>query len=400
MSRRHRSSTSARSAAAALLLLCAVPSAHALLRLNDGRDQVYVTAFVGAGYDSNVFTSGTGDNADVVITGGAGLEYSRKAGLIGVNANLGWNFGRFSTFTDEDFLNPSASLELSKGTGRTTGAMQFNTKRDVRADPTIGLRTESWNHNVNLNYRYPVIERYSFAGNIGWSILDYVDNDGPAGFADLTTYTIGTDLFYNWRSDRDLMVGHRYRTSETSATSTSNDHSVYVGVNGRIYSKLSGGARVGWTYRVSEFPAPIPEDTNDGLYASVSATWPASQKISYTLVLSQDFSTTSTNFQTQTTSLDLSGQFTHTVKFSTSANLGVGHTRYISGYSGATNTFTEGFNNQDRSDTNYSFGLGANYTVNKHLSVSLNYGYTQNTSNLSSFVFERHSAGVTVSTRW
>ena len=102
----------ARHAAALLLALFGVSPAHALLRFNDGRDQVYVTAFVGAGYDSNVFTSSTGNNEDLIISGGAGIEYARKAGLIGVNASLGWSFGTFSTFSDEDFLNPAMSNVL------------------------------------------------------------------------------------------------------------------------------------------------------------------------------------------------------------------------------------------------------------------------------------------------
>ena len=397
---RHRHRSAARPCATALLLLCLAPSAHALLKLNDGRDQIFVTAFVGAGYDSNVFTRADGDNSDLVISGGAGIEYSRKAGLIGVNASLGWDFGRFSTFSDEDFVNPSASLEFSKGTGRTTGAVQFNTRRDSRADPTIGLRTESWNHSVNLNYRYPVIERYSFAGNISWATIDYIDNNGPAGFTDLNTYTVGTDLFYSWRSDRDLLAGYRYRLGETSATSTNTDHSVYVGVNGRIVSKLSGNARVGWSYRINDYPAPIAEETNDGLYVSLSATWPASQKITFTLTATQDFSTTSTNFQTESTTVDLSGRFSHTVKFSTRANIGAGHTRYLSGYSQPSNTLTPGFNGLDRSDTYVTAGVGADYTVNEHLNISLNYAYFRNDSNLSPYRFDRHSAGITVSTRW
>ncbi len=397
---RLRLSSSARHAAAVLALLCAASPAHALFRFNDGRDHVYVTAYVGAGYDSNVFTRSTGDNGDLVISGGAGVEYARKAGLIGVNASLNWNFGRFSTFTEEDYLNPSASLEFSKGTGRTTGAIQINSRRDSRPDPTVGLRTEAWHHGINLNYRYPVIERYSIAGNIGWATIDYVDNDGPAAFTDLDTYTIGTDLFYSWRSDRDLLAGYRYRLSDTSATSSSTDHSVYAGVSGRIVSKLSGSARVGWSYRVNEFPSPHSDQTSDGLYVSVSSTWPLNQKVTFTLAATQDFSTTSTNFQTETTSVDLTGRFTHTVKFSTNANVGGGYTKYISGYSSPTNNLTDGFNGQDREDYYVTAGVGAQYVLSKHLTVSVNYSYFRNYSNLSDYVFDRHSAGVTVSTRW
>ncbi len=380
-----------------LLALLAVPSAHALLRLNDGRDQIYVTAYVATGYDSNVFTRQSGEG-DLVISGGAGIEYARKAGLIGVNASLGWDFGSFNTFSDEDFLNPSMSLEFSKGTGRTTGAVQFNARRESRADPTVGLRTDAWNYGVNFNYRYPVMDRYSIAGNVGWSTTDYLDN-GPT-FVDLDTFTVGTDLFYSWRSDRDLLGGYRYRLSETSATSMSTDHSVYVGVAGRIVSKLSGSARVGWTYRISEYPTPIPDETNDGLYVTVSGTWPVNRKATLTLSATQDFNTTSTNFQTQTTSAELTGQFSHTVKFNTRAHVGAGHTEYLSGFVNNAPAYTDGFNGQDRDDYYITAGVGASYAITGHITLSLSYTYYRNWSNLSSYDFTRHSVGLTLSTRW
>jgi hypothetical protein len=382
--------------AALLALLCARP-AHALLRFNDGRDQIYVTAYVGAGYDSNVFTRAGGEG-DLTISGGAGIEYARRAGLIGVNANLGWDFGSFSKFTDEDFLNPSASLEFTKGTGRTTGAVQLNARRDSRADPTVGLRTDSWDYGVNLNLRYPVIERYSIAGNIGWARTDYQDDGGL--FSDLDTYTLGTDLFYSWRSDRDLFAGYRYRHSDAQFRSTSVDHSVYFGVSGRIVSKLSGNARVGWTNRTTTYPGSIPDQTNDGLYASVSSTWPATKKMTFTLTLSEDFNVTSTNYQTRGSSAELMGRFSHTVKFSTHAHVGVGRTEFISGYSDRAAGPTEGFNGSDRTDHYLTAGFGATYAINSHFTLGANYSYYQNWSSFSAYEFRRHSVGVSLSTRW
>lgn len=396
---RHRlsASTALRAAAAALLSLIAALPARALLRFNDGRDQVYVTAYIGAGYDSNIYTSANAE-ADVMITYGGGIEYARKAGLIGVNAALNWDSSSFIENSGENYLNPSASLEFSKGTGRTTGSVQLTTRRDSRPDPTVGLRTESWNHGLNLNLRYPVIERYTIAGNFGWTRLDYQD-DGLA-FSDLDTYTLGTDLFYSWRSDRDLLAGYRYRISDAQFESTSIDHSVYLGVAGRIVSKLSGTARIGLTNHTVTYPGDIPEQTDDGLYASISGTWPVSKKASFTLTLTEDFGTTSSNFQTRGTAAELVGQFSHTVKFSTNATLGGGFTEYLSGFAPGSSGPTQGFNGADRNDHYLTAGCGANYAINKHFTLSANYRYYRNWSSLSAFEFTRHSFGLTLSTRW
>ncbi len=400
--------SSARSAAIALLLAClGTTPAYALLRFNDGREQVYVTASVSTGWDSNIYTSSQGDNADLMISGNAGIEYARKAGVIGVNATLGWNFGSFSTFTSENFLNPAASLEFSKSTGRTTGAMQLNAARDSRADPTEGLRTESWNYGVNFNYRYPVIERYSFAGNVGWSMVDYVDNS--KAFVDLTSYTIGTDLLYSWRWDRDLLAGYRYRTREVTAESQSFDHSYYVGVSGRVVSKLSGSARLGWTTSTTEYPAAttvlnttqrIEESGNDGVYLSLSATWPVNRKINFALSATQDISTTSTNFQTETTSIDLVGKFSHTVKFNTGASVGGGYVNYVSGFVNDSPVFSPGFRGQNREDLYFTAGLNASYAFGDHYTLSASYTYFRSWSNLAQYAFDRHSVGLSLSTRW
>jgi hypothetical protein len=390
--------THKRFAAATLLGLFTAHNAQALLRFDDSRNQVYVTAYAGVGWDSNIYANPNGDNADLLVSGGAGMEYSRKAGLIGVNASLGWDLGTFSNFSGEDFLNPSASVEFSKGTGRTTGSVQINAQRSTRADPTVGLRTDSWNYNFNLNLRYPVIERYSLAGNFGWDLTDYSDETGT--FSDLNSYTLGTDLFYSWRSDRDLLGGYRYRLSESSANSESTDHSFYAGVSGRIVSKLSGSLRAGWNFRTATYPAGIPEESNDGLYVSMAATWPASRKATFTLAATEDFSTTSSNFQTKSTTVDLTGKFSHNVKFSTNANVGVGLTDYLSGFVNNGSLYTPKFNGRDRNDTFLTAGVGASYTITEHFTLSVNYTYYQNWSNLPDFEFKRHSAGATLSTRW
>jgi hypothetical protein len=289
-------------------------------------------------------------------------------------------------------------LEFSKGTGRTTGAVQLNASRESTPDPTAGLRTDSWNYGVNLNLRYPVIDRYTIAGNIGWGRIDYTDDRGL--LSDLDTYTIGTDLLYSWRSDRDLLAGYRFRTSDAQFESSSIDHSVYLGVSGRIVSKLSGSARVGVTNHTTRYPRGIPEDNNDGLFVSLSGTWPVSQKVNYTLALTQDFSTTSTNFQTRTTTADLTGQFSHTVKFSTRANLGAGYTEFLSGFAEGASAPTRGFQGMDRNDHYITAGMSANYAINNHVSVGANYTYFRNWSDFSDYSFHRHSIGVSISTRW
>ncbi len=174
-------------------LLCAAPSAFALIAFNDGSDTVFVSGTAGVTYDSNIFADARDSAGDTSLNASLLLEYERKAGMLGVNASVGWSFSTFSRYEEEDFADPRFSFELTKGSGRTTGSLLLSAQRQHRADTAINLRTESWNHDAGLNLRYPVIERYSISANAGYSWQDYRENDV---LVDIESYRAGADLLY------------------------------------------------------------------------------------------------------------------------------------------------------------------------------------------------------------
>jgi hypothetical protein len=137
--------------------------------------------------------------------------------MIGVNGNVMWTIGRFAENASDDFADPSLSLELVKETGRTTGSFTLSAARQNQADAALNKRIESWNYNAGLNWKYPVIERYSLAGTLGAGLLDYTDNS--TGQVDLNTLYASMDLYYTYNSQRDLFAGYRIRQSDTSSNS-------------------------------------------------------------------------------------------------------------------------------------------------------------------------------------
>jgi hypothetical protein len=187
--------------------------------LNDGTDKIFVTGSVNVSRDSNIFSSRAG-GSDYVYSGGVGVEYTRKAGWIGVNAGVGLDISRFDKFSGENFQNPRFSAELNKQTGRTTGALNLNAARQSRADAALNSRNTSWNYGAGLNVKYPVIERYTLSGGLGYNQIKYVDN--PA-FVDLSSYSANLNLFYILSNERDLFAGYRYRFSETSRNTHDTD---------------------------------------------------------------------------------------------------------------------------------------------------------------------------------
>ncbi len=363
----------------------AVTPAYALLRMNDGRDQVYVTFNTGTSYDSNIFTAG-GGQGDFVFNSGLSIDYLRRAGLIGINGNLGWGFSKFDQFSSEDFSTPTMSLELTKSTGRTTGSLSLSASQSSKPDIDANVRTTAWNYSTGLSLRYPVIERYSLAGQFGYSLTDYTDNGTT--LVDLSTYTASTDLYYSWTSERDLIFGYRYRLSETSANSTSTDHSFSTGVSGKLLAKLNGSARIGYQVRTSESSTGGADTTSNGINASVSSTWTVNRRLSLTGTLARDFNTTSTDSSTEGTTVTIDGQYAVNAKLSLNARASVGRNDYLD--SAAAN----------RQDNYYSYGTGFSYAFNPHLSISGSYDYFSNSSSTALSNFDRHIFSLNLSSRW
>jgi len=364
----------------ATALFCA--PARALVTFNDGTDHLFVTGTASLAYDSNVYAH-AGGNGDTIMSAGVLVEYSRRAGLIGVDASVGLNASRFGTYTSENFNNPILAAKFTKTAGRTTGALALGAARDSESDLVANVRVPSWNYNADLNFKYPVITRYSISGNLGYTDRVY---DDTTVVSNLRTYAVGADLLYALASNRDLLAGYSFRNEETSSNTAYDDQSFTVGVTGRIFSKLSGSVRAGYQVR-TPVGSTIGGDYK-GPTSSASVTWTASQKLSFAGQIARDVTVTATNDSTDATSASLTGQYSLNDALSLSGNVGTGQNRFLDGA------------NANRRDTFFSWGSGLNYTMNGHLKTSLTYAFYENWSTLSYSDFTRHTITLMLSSRW
>jgi len=362
--------------------LCLAPlSSRGIVSLNDGRDKIYVTGSVTIASDSNIFANAQG-GGDYSTSATVSAEYSRRAGLIGVDASLSVTAMQYSEFKSENFSNPKMSLEFTKQAGRTTGSLLFTGARESRADSAANIRNESWNYASSLNLRYPVIERYSVSGGVGYTKRDFQDN---TLLVDLDSFSANVDLFYVYTSERDLIAGYRFRREKTSASNSNTDHSINVGLSGKVLPKLHGSIRVGAQTRISSGDT---DETFDSWFSSMSLTWNAAKRTTVTGSVSKDFSTTSTNISTDTLSGQLSAVYTMTARWAFSANLASGYSEFL-GVAGA-----------GRTDFFFTYGFDVNYTLNQHFKASLSASRFQNWSTLAYSDFDRDACSLTLTSRW
>ena len=215
---------------------------------------------------------------DKTAGGSAQAEYQRRAGWIGVNASISVNSSKYGVIKGQDFSNPSYSMELTKQSGRTTGSFTLNGARESRADSAVNLRSTSWNYNAGLNYKYPIVERFTLSGSFGYRGRKYVEQ---TQLANLSTYSASTDLFYVFTNERDLIAGYRYRYGETSRNTATIDHSFTGGVNGRIIRGINGAVRVGYQIRTPQ-GGQGKSSPYSALTASGSMSYAVNRKITIT----------------------------------------------------------------------------------------------------------------------
>lgn len=374
----------------------ACPPVHALVALNDGRDRIYVNGSVTIAHDSNVFAS-NGSAGDYVYSTSLSADYTRRAGWIGVNANIGVSSSKFAEIEGQDFSNPAVGIEFVKQSGRTTGSLTLNAQRQSRADAAVNSRVESWNYNVGLGVKYPISGTLTASGNFGYSNTIY--SGSSALFSDLATYSAGLDLFHILTTERDLVGGYRYRFGETSRSTSYSDHSFTTGVSGKVIRGIKGSLRGGYQFRVPH------GSTNTATFSSWTANgslaYAINKKMNLSAALAKDFSTTATDAFVDTLTASLDFQYAYSSRWSFSSGISYGNTRFLGDAGRVVLELGPPLVlGPEREDSFLSWNANLNYAMNEHLRVAITYSWFRNWSTSTFADFERQGYSLTISSRW
>jgi len=341
-------------------------------------DQVFVNATYTFGYDSNVFTQNIARGSSTQ-SWSLGTTYTRKAGIIGVNAGLGWSFENFGQFAGQNFADPSYSLTFTKGTGRTTGSLSFSAQKTDVPDPDANNRAIAWDYGVNLNLRYPVNDRYYFTNALGYSNILYTNK---ALFTNLGSITDGLDINYIYDPKLDFSGGYQFGYSQTDNT-TNFDQSFTVGASGSLLPKLTGSLDVGFSDRDSDYAGTT---SNYGsLTAGASLGWRFSHLLSFSSAVDRAFSTSSTDVSLDTTSVSLNTDINAIRRLRTGVNISYAETQFL-GTLGA-----------GRRDTLWQFIANLGTAITTHVRANLSYAYMINYSNVGSASFTSENLSLTLS---
>ena len=374
-----------------------VTPARALVSLNEGRDRIYVSGSFGVTHDSNVFAASSGAG-DFIYSSGVSAEYSRRAGWIGLNANVAISAGHFGVLRGQDFNDPSIGVELTKQTGRTTGSLTLHAARESRADAAVNTRVSSWNYSAGLNTKYHIAGNYDLAGQFGFSLHKYAEE---TIFSNLASYSASLDLFHVLSTERDVILGYRYRLSETSRNTNSADHAFTGGVHGKVLRGISGTLRAGYQLRVPSGGGTVARKTYQSWTGSAAVSYAITKTISISGQLSKDFSTTASDASVDTLMASLDGQYAYSSHWSFSSSLGWGDSQFL-GQSGRVilDVGPPPLLGPSRHDNYLTWNLSGGYTFNEHLKLGLSHVQFKNWSTSSFADFVRSSWSFSLSSRW
>jgi len=358
-----------------------VPPAEALLEFNDGRDKVMVNGSYGISYDSNLFAhaGGAGDYSQAISLG---VNYTRRAGMIGVNGTVSVASSRFDKYTGEDFNNPSLNLEFTKDRGRLTGSFGLSAQRVSNSDVTINERADSWNFGSSVKCRYPINDRYYFTSMTDASMQDYLHN---SSLFSLSSYSEAVGVNYSYTSKLDLSGGYRVRLGSAQGGAGTQDHALTFGANGSILPKLSGSVSLGYQWRNQ---TGAQGGNYGSVTSSISLSWPVAKRVGLTGSFTKDFVTTATDVSVDSTGLNLGATLKPTGKLNLNPGIGYSVSRFL-GSKGA-----------GREDRNLTCNLGVSLALTSHISASISYAYLVNHSNVAFSDFGRHTASLNLSARY
>ena len=383
--------------ALALLLafLLACPPTHALVNLNDGHDHIYVTGRVGFGWDSNVFANSDAQS-DTTINASILAEYQRRAGWIGVDASVQLDASRYNNFKTENFNNPKFNAELTKQTGRTTGSLTLSAAKQSRADAAVNIRTSSWSYAAGLNFRYPIVTVYTVSGSFGYSFVKY-DQDV---FPQLATYTASVDLIRLFSSERDVMIGYRFRHGETSVDTSYVDHALTAGMTGKLIRGINGSLRAGYQTRSPRGRTAAGDSGYNSWMASMAATYAFNKRTTFTASVGKDFSNTANDMTVDTTTASLDAQYALSSRWSLGATVSAGDSKFLGEAGRRLVSLGPPPVYVERHDNFLSASASVGYSLNQHLKVSASYAWFKNWSTESIADFVRSSYNLNIASRW
>jgi len=350
-----------------------------------------------------------GDNAELFLTGSAGIRYDDNIllapsgpnkmsdGILQFVPGIELDFGKdsaikgmftasetLSQYLDHDEFNTQlasvafkANYDNEKTSVATYGSYHQLDQNTYAANGTSVRRDVS---TLGVNGEYAVSQKTSFGAGFSFSRTEYLQN----GYTGEKDYSVPLNAYYAITPKVDLSAGLTYTRSDVDNGLSYDDYYYNIGARGEFTPKLTGNFSIGFDDR-SASGSPTAQD-NSGLSFHGGLSYLYSPKTTFTFNADKGFTNSAASGSTQKNlSFSLGGQTQIAPDWK--ANAGITYRQIEYQGLARTDDYVEGT-------------IGATYIINANFSVNGSYIYRENTSDAASAEFKNNVVALSVSARY
>jgi hypothetical protein len=318
-------------------------------------------------YDDNVTLSHNNAKSDSVFVAAPGAELTYTAGASKASMVVTEQFIRYSSMDSYDTELFAGEGNFSYEGGMTKLTADASYRQQDQSNATQFQREQTirqTNVGGSVNAEWQGTAKIKIGTGASYNTTDY----SATNYSDRNTYSLPLDVYYGMTPKWDLSAGYRFQNSRVSGNSgiDSHDHFFNVGARGEFTPKLAGQVRVGYSLREYKRGG---SDALPGISGSLDYAY--SPKTTYSLSVSNDFSSGAYGDSQENFSVRGSGRWEFAPQWSAQAGLSYQDTEITY----ATNSLRMG-----RTDQFIVADTGIQYRISESVSLSATYVYRTNDS--------------------
>jgi polysaccharide biosynthesis protein VpsM len=359
-----------------LAILAVLPRAAALVPAGDGGALMLNLGSV-VTYDTNIFANAN-EQSDWSLAVVPELQYLRQAGVLQMDARLGFEIIRFDDFTSqntEDFFSLLNFSYPNRPDGnRSRGEFELGWREFSGTNEALGARTQAEVFSASGTARHAVSDKLGLRAGLRYR----EDSYKTANVSDVSVWSLAADALHTYSDNLDLFLGYRFRDTDTTGRQNRaalgvRDHLLQVGAEGQLTPRITGRASVGVQERRFNGGA-LTRSVRP--YGSVEVSWSPAARTRYTLAADKDFDTTPDDRSVSGSDFTLLLDQGITNRLSFSPALYYLRTRYRSA-------------TEDRNDEQFGLSLGLAYQTAPNSTLNARYTYLTRDSSNPFFEYDR-----------
>lgn len=361
---------------AVLLLPASLRGESPLITINDRIHVLFTSNTQFLYYDNLFYEESSGqDETMFIFTSGIELNIGRPENKASIVFNVSREFKEYTENSDLDTHNDFAQIKghYKSPILKTEASLSFKETDDLTSDLaeeiSEGILVKRDLVRFQSYAEYELSLKTSLSTGLNFSRKRYISDTFPT-LRDQSIISLPIDFYYELTPKIDLSLGYRYRqtnvdrngeAADESINRDSEDNFFNVGLRGSLTPKLDGKIQAGFQDR----DLKNNDDTNNFSFIS-DLTWKATQKTQLHLQFIRDFDTGGQGDSIEKTSLSLDLDYLYSPKWK-----GIIFFEY---------EFSDYNNSISREDDFTQAGLGLDYLINRHTSLSGAFFYQNNDS--------------------